>query len=570
MTALRVSICATLAALALAAQPSLTTIRDTVYRADGTPFNGIATIEWRSFQTSNQTNIGFQATTVRIVSGAFYVRLAPTTTSSNNAYYQVRYNSNGQFQFSEVWSVPPSSAILRLRDVRGTLLPGGVVGGVVAGNTSSGGFEDSETPTGTVNGINNAFALSIAPSPATSLALYRNGLLLAPGLDYSLSGATITFLSGATPQTGDSLSAFYRSGPIGASGGGTTSHNLLSSAHVDSSPAAVTRGALVVGQGATPTWGGLALGAANRCLVSNGTDAVWNTCLYTGFTTGAIPFSGANGVLNQDANALLWNTTDRRMAVGSNISSRATLYVYDSRTAAVTELLVRTGAAQGSTPIQQWLANNGDSVAWVNADGGFNVRRILTSSTFTRSALSDTGTTTDPAGSAVGNGDIWFNRSTNTWKSREAGQTHPGPQILCAAGGSATTSSATVGTCTIPAGLLLAGDRLVIEAQYSRTAGSGVFIGDILLGTSTLLASATQQASDTSGGVQVSLSVSATQASWFAHIVRASGLGGSTGSAAFTAGTGVQLRFNATSVAGSHTVQLDNFTVTRYPAQSNP
>ena len=108
------------------AQPPLTTIRDTVFRADGKPYNGLVLIEWKTFQASNNANIGAQGYTLNVVNGNLVVRLTPTTTA-NNAYYLVRYNSDGQFQFSEIWSVPPSSAALRLRDIRATLLPGGIL-----------------------------------------------------------------------------------------------------------------------------------------------------------------------------------------------------------------------------------------------------------------------------------------------------------------------------------------------------------------------------------------------------------------------------------------------------------
>ncbi|HZQ50873.1 MAG TPA: hypothetical protein VFB14_01690 [Bryobacteraceae bacterium] len=72
-------------------------------------------------------------------------------------------------------------------------------------------FVDSEVPTGSINGTNLTFTLANAPNPSASLKLYKNGVLLAQGVDYSLSGATITFLSTkATPQSGDSLLASYR------------------------------------------------------------------------------------------------------------------------------------------------------------------------------------------------------------------------------------------------------------------------------------------------------------------------------------------------------------------------
>ena len=77
-------------------------------------------------------------------------------------------------------------------------------------------FVDGEVPKGTIDGRNPSFTLSFAPSPQVSLQLYRNGLLLALGVDYLLSGNTITFLAGAIPQAGlngqpgDSLLAIYR------------------------------------------------------------------------------------------------------------------------------------------------------------------------------------------------------------------------------------------------------------------------------------------------------------------------------------------------------------------------
>jgi len=71
-------------------------------------------------------------------------------------------------------------------------------------------FVDGETPGGVVNGTNNSFTLANSPSPSASLALVRNGLLQSPGVDYTLSGMTITFLSVSTPQTGDILQASYR------------------------------------------------------------------------------------------------------------------------------------------------------------------------------------------------------------------------------------------------------------------------------------------------------------------------------------------------------------------------
>ncbi len=65
-------------------------------------------------------------------------------------------------------------------------------------------------PGGAVNGSNASFTLANAPNPSSSLALYRNGLLLERGLDYTVSGSTISFQSTDIPQPGDTLQASYR------------------------------------------------------------------------------------------------------------------------------------------------------------------------------------------------------------------------------------------------------------------------------------------------------------------------------------------------------------------------
>jgi hypothetical protein len=66
-----------------------------------------------------------------------------------------------------------------------------------------------------VDGANAVFSLANPPGPAVSLALYRNGMLQKAGFDYSLSGATVQFVTPATPQPGDTLLASYR---VAASG----------------------------------------------------------------------------------------------------------------------------------------------------------------------------------------------------------------------------------------------------------------------------------------------------------------------------------------------------------------
>jgi len=264
------------------AQPALTTIQDTLYRADGTRFTGTMYIAYDNFQAGDTSDIATANLTLPIVNGVLKVQLVPTTTASAGAQYSVRYNSGGIDQFTEIWAVPPNTISMRVRDVR--ISSGVVVGpppvttpvqisdvvglqnelavrpmeGVgfspgrsavinsagqidgAAGNLSdcvrvdgssgpcgggSGGglmpnYSDGEIPAGLVNGSNAAFTLTYAPSPAASLDLFRNGLFMRQGIDYSITGNQVTFFLTSVPQTGDLLVASYRyanpSNPLGS------------------------------------------------------------------------------------------------------------------------------------------------------------------------------------------------------------------------------------------------------------------------------------------------------------------------------------------------------------------
>ncbi len=92
-------------------------------------------------------------------------------------------------------AVPRPTDIL-LADYRLTTLPGV-------------GFVDAETPSGTINGANNSYTLVQAPNPASSLDLFRNGMRMAAGADYTLTGNAITFIA-VVPQIGDVLLCSYR------------------------------------------------------------------------------------------------------------------------------------------------------------------------------------------------------------------------------------------------------------------------------------------------------------------------------------------------------------------------
>lgn len=266
------------------AQTNLTTIQDTLFKADGTRFTGTLSIHWNTFDTSNPGTVVQQSLVVEVANGNLDVSLAPNATAQPPAnVYTVQYQSDGREQFAETWSVPVSSIPLRVSTVRtGTLSSSSVSTGVTGAQTpitesavvglqadlaqrpvkgvgfgtnrvaivnDSGQietavgdvgdcvfvdgtagpcgqpvFSDAETPGGIVDGTNNTLTLASTPLGA-SLMLFRNGLYLTPNFDYVLSGSSVTFLPGAIPQAGDKLTASYRvdtsvAGNIGALTGG--------------------------------------------------------------------------------------------------------------------------------------------------------------------------------------------------------------------------------------------------------------------------------------------------------------------------------------------------------------
>ena len=75
--------------------------------------------------------------------------------------------------------------------------------------TSEGVFIDQETPTGTISQGNLVFTLANSPK-ANSLRLFAYGLALVQGTHYTISGNTITYVSGYEPVSGETHRASYR------------------------------------------------------------------------------------------------------------------------------------------------------------------------------------------------------------------------------------------------------------------------------------------------------------------------------------------------------------------------
>ena len=245
---------------------STSIITDTVKNADGSPFNGTVVITWTGGSASVSGGPVPYSTSVKIYNGALLVALVPTVAYS--AYYLAVFNSSdGKTSWVENWQVGPSSSPLTLAQVRTSLPttptdPGastiamnqvtglnsylnalstsfstvsstiGSMNSTVVGlnnsvstltdrvntiqasvsNPSSGTAVEGEVPTGAINGANSIFTIATTPTTASSVMVFRNGILQSLNSDYSLTGKTINFATGSLPQTGDNLQVSYRIG----------------------------------------------------------------------------------------------------------------------------------------------------------------------------------------------------------------------------------------------------------------------------------------------------------------------------------------------------------------------
>jgi len=120
-------------AVPLLAGPTLTTIQDVIYNANGTPYNGFVVITWTPFVAGDTSQIATQSVTVNIVDGNLMVQLVPTTNATPAGYYTATFTSTGNNQFTETWGVPPSTVPLRVQAVVLSQNTGGSVSPLTSG-----------------------------------------------------------------------------------------------------------------------------------------------------------------------------------------------------------------------------------------------------------------------------------------------------------------------------------------------------------------------------------------------------------------------------------------------------
>jgi hypothetical protein len=148
------------------------------------------------------------------------------------------------------------------------------------------------------------------------------------------------------------------------------------------------------------------------------------------------------------------------------------------------------------------------------------------------------------------------------------------PQVVCSSTGTSTTSTTQVqlGSCTLPAGLLGTGDRLEIDYHYSHT-GSAVGFTGLVQVAGTTVSTRTAASSESLLAGHTSFGLHSGAQTWDTTTWGSStlALAASAGTAAISPTQAVTVSFQGEmGGAGTDTVILSNFTVIRYPAQTNP
>ena len=164
-------------------------------------------------------------------------------------------------------------------------------------------------------------------------------------------------------------------------------------------------------------------------------------------------------------------------------------------------------------------------------------------------------------------GDTLVARYRLTGSADDTPQLFPNPQVLCSGLGAATNSGtlASVGTCSIPASLLAAGDRVEIRFDLDHAGTTGGFSFEVHWGATTVLSrNASPVDAQATGRADAALTAAGAQLShqsWGTALAFAAGVGKSTDN--YTAA--ITVDFQASTVQSADTVTLKNFTVVRFP-----
>lgn len=282
-------------------QSALTTIQDTLFNADGARYNGTLTIQWSTFDAGSPGTIVQQGQTVQVVNGNLLVQLAANSTATPPAnIYTVLFQSNGNQQYTETWSVRASTTPLTVPQVRtGTVSAGGSaeLTGPIAESSVSNLISDltARPIKGSGYGTNAVAVIDENGQIETAVGSPGNCVFVSGASGpCSAGGAGAT---GATGSTGPAGSAGAR-GATGATG--TNGSNGAAGATGATGVAGATGTAGAAGtngsNGSTGAAGSNGATGANGANGANGTAGATGASGVAG-ATGATGATGAAGTL---------------------------------------------------------------------------------------------------------------------------------------------------------------------------------------------------------------------------------------------------------------------------------
>ena len=108
--------------------PVMTTVSDTVYRADGSAASGTMLISWPAFTTADAKPVAAGTLSVAIgANGAVSVALAPNAGANPyGTFYKIVLQLNDGTTETEAWVIPASATAVTIGSVRSTVVPSSV------------------------------------------------------------------------------------------------------------------------------------------------------------------------------------------------------------------------------------------------------------------------------------------------------------------------------------------------------------------------------------------------------------------------------------------------------------
>ncbi|OFV92050.1 MAG: hypothetical protein A3H28_05055 [Acidobacteria bacterium RIFCSPLOWO2_02_FULL_61_28] len=337
--------------------PATTTVKDTVYRSDGSLASGTVVITWPGFVTTDTKAVFGGTKTLQLANGALAVALAPNSGGTpSGTSYQVKYFQSGGVFFEETWVVPTSSPVAspgaptvdNIGATGSTTYCYWVSATNANGETQLGSTTCTTTGNATLNGTNYNQVSWTAVTGATGYKVYRKPNSTAPSgtgnylvgstastsisdQSNSLSSATVPALNTTDPRTLSQVrvtAAPSSTVTLAASQVQGTSivSNPSSTQTINAPPKAGViplqlKGDANAGANVLEIYDSQAPPALQSWFDLNGAFQTSKAPTFSTLTSGSLLFSGTGGLLSQDNTNLFWDDTKNGLRAGPPATS---------------------------------------------------------------------------------------------------------------------------------------------------------------------------------------------------------------------------------------------------------